>query len=63
MLNEDAYKLEIRLETRLFVGHPKGIEGGYSPQNQNIVISTNVRLLGNDYLNNHKPNRHHSSTE
>ncbi|GER43300.1 retrotransposon protein [Striga asiatica] len=57
VLVQEPGKLEKRSEARVFVGYPKGTEGGlfYSPEDQKVIVSTNARFLEEDYIMNHKP--------
>ncbi|XP_038687501.1 uncharacterized protein LOC119986882 [Tripterygium wilfordii] len=50
-------KLESRTEVCFFIGYPRGTKGGlfYSPKDQKVIVSTNVRFLEEDYMMNHKP--------
>ncbi|KAL8470954.1 hypothetical protein ACS0TY_033504 [Phlomoides rotata] len=57
MLDEEADKLDSRLELRLFVGYPRRTKRGlfYSPKDQRIVVSTHSKFLEDDYVSNRKP--------
>ena len=57
MLKRDPNKLEVRLEVCLFVGYPKGTKGYlfYDPKEQRVLVSTNARLLEQDYMIDNKP--------
>ena len=57
MLSGNTSKLESRTEVCLFVGYPKGTNGGlfYSPKDQKVIVSTNARFLKENYVMSHKP--------
>ena len=57
VLKGKTYKLEPRTEVCFLVGYPRGTKGGlfYSPKDQKVIVSTNVRFLEEDYVINHKP--------
>ena len=47
----------MRNGTSRFVGYPKDTKGYlfYDPQEQKVIVSTNVRFLEEDYTINNKP--------
>ena len=49
--------MESRTEVCLFIGYPKGTRGGffYSSSNKKVILSTNAKILEEDYVNNFKP--------
>ena len=57
ILRKEPYKLESRTEVCLFIGYPKGTRGGlfYSFSEKKIIVSTNLKFLEEDYVNNFKP--------
>lgn len=56
MLKRKFDKLEQKAELCLFVGYPKGTSSGlfYSSADRKVFVSTNARLLEDDYVNNFK---------
>ena len=57
VLRKDPHKLESRTEVCLFIGYPKGTRGGffYSSSYNKVIVSTNAKILEEDYVNNFKP--------
>ena len=57
VLKKEPHKLESRTEVCLFIGYPKGTRGGlfYSSSEKKVIVSTNVKFLEEDYVNNFKP--------
>lgn len=57
MFDKEVDKLASRTKLMLFVGYPKETKCGmfYSPKDQKVIVSTNARLLEEDYMINHKP--------
>ena len=49
--------LESRTKVCLFIGYPKGMRGGffYSSPDKKVIVITNAKILGEDYINNFKP--------
>ena len=52
MLKKYPSKLEARSDVCLFVGYPKETNGYlfYDPKEQRVLVSTNTRLLKEDYM-------------
>ena len=57
VLRKEPHKLESRTEVCLFMGYPKGTRGGffYSSSDKKFIVSTNAKILEEDYVNNFKP--------
>ena len=57
MLKGKTDKLQSKIEAVFFVGYPKGnVEGlFYSHKDYKVFVSTNVKFLENDYMNNYTP--------
>ena len=57
VLKKDHGKLEAMAIVFLFVGYPKGTKGYmfYDPQEQRVLVSTNVCFLEDDYIIDNKP--------
>lgn len=56
MLEGKSNKFEPNTEVCMFVGYPKGTKDTlfHSPKDMNVFVSTNVKFLEDDYLNNYK---------
>lgn len=56
VLDNDAMKLDSRIELWMFVGYPKGTKGGlfYNPKDQIVIVSTHTTFLEESYMNNFK---------
>ena len=57
VLRKEPHKLESRTKVCLFIGYPKGTRGGffYSSSDKKVIVSTNAKILEEDYVNNFKP--------
>jgi hypothetical protein len=57
VLKGKADKLESKTEVCLFVGYPKWTRGYlfYSPKEIKVFVTTNVRFLEEEYVNNNRP--------
>ena len=57
VLKRDPTKLKARTDGCLFMSYPKGTKGYlfYDPQEQKVIVSTNVWFLKEDYINTHLP--------
>ena len=57
VLQSKTTKLEPRSKVCLFVGYPKETRGGffYSPQDNQVFVSTNATFLEEDYMREFKP--------
>ena len=57
MLKRDPSKLEAMTYVCLFVSYSKRIKGYlfYAPQEQRVLVSTNVHFLEEDYMIDNKP--------
>ena len=57
VLKGKSDKLQSKTEVVFFVGYPKGTVGGlfYSHKDNKVFVSTNVKFLENDYINDYTP--------
>ena len=57
VLKRDPIKLEARIDVFLFLGYLKGIKGYlfYDPQEQRVIVSTNICFLEEEYMVDNKP--------
>ena len=57
VLRKEPHKLEACTEVCLFIGYPKGTRCGffYSSSDKKVIVSTNAKILEEDYVNNFKP--------
>ena len=57
VLKRDSSKLDARSEVCRFMGYPRGTKGYlfYDPKEQRVIVSTNARLLEQDYMLDNKP--------
>ncbi|KAG8503558.1 hypothetical protein CXB51_001537 [Gossypium anomalum] len=57
VLDKDARKLDSWIELCMFVGYPKGINGGlfYNSKEQTVIVSTHATFLEESYMNGFKP--------